>query len=64
MGTLNLLASAAETVGDTGFEHMNADGMKRTFSRYNANTRSVTSYGEEVWGYYLKYGGMRREEDL
>jgi hypothetical protein len=64
MGTLNLLAAAAETVGDTDFEHMNADGMKRTFSRYNANTRSVTSYGEEVWGYYLKYGGTRREEDI
>ena len=64
MGTLNLLAAAAEIVGETDFAAMNADGMKRTFSRYNANTRSVTTYGEEVWGYYLKYGGMSREEDL
>ncbi|MCR4906738.1 MAG: hypothetical protein K6A33_11735 [Clostridiales bacterium] len=61
MGTLNLLAAAHEAAGEADFGRLGADGMKRAFSRYNANTCSVTSYGEEVWGYYLKYGGESRE---
>ena len=35
--------------------------MKKVFSRYNANTRKITAYGEEVYNYYLCYG--RREEN-
>lgn len=61
MGTLNLLAAAYETAGELAFSRLGEDGMKHAFSRYNANTRTVTSYGEEVWGYYLKYGGESRE---
>ena len=60
MGTLNLLAAAEEAAGETDFTCLSAEEIKRAFSRYNANTRSVTPYGEEVWEYYLKYGGVSR----
>ena len=58
MGALNLLAAADEAARQTDFSRLSEDGMKRTFSRYNANTTSVTRYGEEVFGYFLRYGGI------
>lgn len=59
MGTLNLLAAADEAVGSFDYAAMSPEEMKRAFSRYNANTRAVTSYGEEVFGYYLRFQNAR-----
>ncbi len=55
MGTLNLLAAAEEVVGSTDFSRFTEEETKKVFSRYNANTRRVTAYGEEVYGYFLRF---------
>ena len=59
MGALNLLAAADEVVGSFDYAAMSSEEMKRAFSRYNAGTRSVTSYGEEVYEYYLRFQNNR-----
>ena len=56
MGTLNLLAAADEVVGNTDFPRFTEEELKKVFSRYNANTRRITAYGREVYGYYLRFG--------
>ena len=60
MAALNVLAAADEVNGSIDLDSFTADQLKRVFSRYNANTRSITAYGEEVYGYYLRY----READI
>ena len=57
MGTLNLLAAADEAAGETDFSRMTAEDLKRVFSRYNSSSCAVSSYGEEVYGLYLRFGG-------
>ena len=59
MGTLNLLAAAQEAVGSFDYAGLSPEEMKRAFSRYNANTRTVTAYGEEVFEYYLRFQNAR-----
>ncbi len=60
MSALNLLSCASEMTGKTDFSAMNEEELKRTLSRYNADTKQVTAYGEETFGYYLRYlrGGI------
>ena len=60
MGTLNLLAAADEAAGSTDFSRMTAEDLKRVFSRYNSSSCAVSPYGEEVYRYYLRYGGDPR----
>ena len=55
MGTLNLLSAAEETVGTRDFAGMTPEQMKRAFSRYNSSSGAVTSYGEEAYGFYLRF---------
>ena len=55
MSVLNLLSCAFEMTGKTDFSAMNEEELKLTLSRYNANTKRITAYGEETYGYYLKY---------
>ena len=61
LAALNVLAAAQEVNGSMQFEAFSPEEMKKVFSRYNANTRKITAYGEEVYNYYLRYG--RREEN-
>ena len=52
---LNLLFAAWEMNGRITFENFSPDELKRTFTRYNANVRQITPYGEVTYQYYLKY---------
>ena len=50
------LISIAEVVtGRLSFPDYSEDETKRIFSRYNANTKRITSYGETVWKHFLRY---------
>ena len=55
MGTLNLIAAGEEVNGHTDFARYTPEEFKKMFTRYNANTRSITPYGEKVYGYYRQY---------
>lgn len=52
---LNILAAADEMTGRTDLTAMTDDELKLTFTRYNANVRHVTAYGEEVFGLYRRF---------
>ena len=52
---LNLLFAAWEMNGRITFENFSPDEFKRIFTRYNANVRQITPYGEVTYQYYLKY---------
>jgi hypothetical protein len=60
LAALTLLSAAHEAAGTTDFENMTAEDMKRAFSRYNSSSCAVSSYGEEVYRHYLRYGGPPR----
>ena len=55
LAVLYMLSAAYEVTGSMDFETFSEDDLMRVFSRYNANTREITAYGEEVFGYYQKY---------
>ena len=55
MGMLNLIAAGEEVNGHTDFERYTPEEYKKMFTRYNANTRAITPYGEEVYQYYQQY---------
>ena len=46
---LNLLFAAWEMNGRITFENFSPDELKRTFTRYNANVRQITPYGEVTY---------------
>ena len=52
---LNLLFAAWEMNGRITFENFSPDELKGIFTRYNANVRQITPYGEVTYQYYLKY---------
>jgi len=52
IAALNLLVAADEMVGHTDFSTMSDDELKLVFTRYNANVKHVTPYGERVFGRY------------
>ena len=52
---LNLLFAAWEMNGRITFENFSPDELKGIFTRYNANVRQITPYGEITYQYYLKY---------
>ena len=53
--SLNLLFAAWDMNGRITFENFSPDELKRTFTRYNANVRQITPYGEVTYQYYLKF---------
>ena len=53
--TLNLISAAEEMNGHTDFSRYTPEEYERMFTRYNANTRTVTPYGKETYRYFLKY---------
>ena len=52
IATLNLLAAADEMVGNTDFDSFTPDELKLVFTRYNANVKHITAYGEKAYRYY------------
>lgn len=52
IATLNLLAAADEVVGRIDFDSFTPDELKLVFSRYNANVRHITAYGEKAYRHY------------
>ena len=53
--TLNLISAAEEVNGHTDFSRYTPEEYERMFTRYNANTRTVTPHGKETYRYFLKY---------
>ena len=52
LATLNLLAAAYEVVGHGDFDRMTDEEFKLVMTRYNADVRHVTEYGERVFAAY------------
>ena len=55
LGALNLLSAAEEMNGSIHCSAFSPEEMKKTFTRYNANVREITRYGEETYRTYLDY---------
>ena len=55
---LNLRLCAQEMTGTADFDRLTAEELKLTFTRYNADVKKVTAYGEEVFGLFLRFGGQ------
>ena len=52
---LNVILSAWEMTGKTDFTLFTPEDIKLTFTRYNADVRQITPYGEEAYQSYLHY---------
>lgn len=57
IATLNLLVAADEMTGSTDFDSFSAEELKLVLTRYNANVKHVTPYGEQAYRHYLRYVG-------
>ena len=55
IATLNLLVAADEVIGRTDFDSFTDDELKLVLTRYNADVRYVTSYGERAFEHYQRY---------
>ena len=55
LAALNLIAAAEEMTGRMDFSSYSPEEIQLIFTRYNANTRSITPYGREVYQYYLSF---------
>ena len=57
IATLNILSAAEEMTGRIDFSSYSEEEMKLILTRYNADTRHVTEYGENAYKHYLRYNG-------
>ncbi len=55
MATLNLLAAAQEMTGRISCPAFTPDEIKLCFTRYNADVKHITGYGEQTYQYYLDF---------
>lgn len=55
---LNLLSAAEEMTGRLDFPGYSEEEVKRILTRYNANVRHVTQYGEEAYRHYLAFSAV------
>ena len=55
IASLNILSAAEEMTGRTDLADLTDEELKLTFTRYNANTRHITPYGEDVFRHYKRY---------
>ncbi|MBR1496303.1 MAG: hypothetical protein IJ617_01590 [Oscillospiraceae bacterium] len=60
---LNLLAAAQEMTGRIDFPGCSAEELKLILTRYNADVRHVTAYGERAYRMYLEYRQSSGGED-
>ena len=58
IAALNLLCAAEEMTGRIDFAGFNEQELKLVLTRYNANVRTVTPYGERAYAHYLRYSGQ------
>ena len=54
---LNLIYASWEMTGKTDFESLTPEEIKLVFTRYNADVRHITLYGEITYRYYKHYLG-------
>ena len=54
-GSLTLIAAADEMNGTTDFSRYTPLQWQLTFSRYNADTRRITRYGQQAYSGYQSY---------
>lgn len=52
---LNLLACAEEMNGRSDVRSFSEEETKRTFTRYNADVRHITRYGETTYGFHQEF---------
>ena len=57
IATMNLLVAADEMTGRTDFSTFSDEELKLVLTRYNANVRHVTPYGERAYKKYREYLG-------
>lgn len=57
IAALNLLMAADEMTGRIDFDGYLPDELKLVFTRYNADTRHITPYGERAYRRYLGFLG-------
>ena len=57
IASLNILSAAEEMTGRMDIKNFSDEELKLTFTRYNANTKQITPYGEDVFRLYIKYSG-------
>ena len=55
IAALNLLSAAEEMTGRIDFPGYTEEELKLVLTRYNANVKHVTSYGEKAYQHYLRY---------
>ena len=61
LAALNLLSAAEEMTGRIDFPSYTPEELQLIFTRYNANARHITPYGETVYGHYLAYQAQRKD---
>ena len=52
IATLNLLMAAQDMIGRLDFDSFTDDELKLVMTRYNADVKHITPYGEQVFAYY------------
>lgn len=52
---LNLLLCAWQMTGRVAFDSYSPQEIKLIFTRYNADVKHVTAYGEEAYAWYLRF---------
>ena len=62
MAALNLISAAEEMTGRIAFSSYSPAEIQLIFTRYNANSRTVTAYGRETYQYYLAFSGKKQED--
>ena len=60
ISTLNLLCAAQEMTGRIDFAHYTPQELKLILTRYNANVKHISPYGEEVYARAMAYKNRRR----
>jgi hypothetical protein len=61
LATLNLLVAAHEVIGHVDFDRMSDEELKLVMTRYNADVRHVTSYGEQAFATYKATSGFSKK---
>ena len=55
IATLNILCATDEMTGRIDFGNYSDEELKHILTRYNADTRNITPYGEEAFENYIRY---------
>ena len=63
LSALNLLAAADEVTGRIDFSSYSPEEIQRIYTRYNGTVPTITPYGEEAYGHYLRYAAAEAAED-